>query len=62
MYSHLHSAVDPRQNTPDFGVNARLAFFTAASPPAGDPHQVPTALSLTHQRSTTVTLGKNVHT
>ncbi len=56
--SYLHIAVDPGQNTADFGVNAGLAFFAAASPPAGDPHQVPTALSLTHQRSTTVTLGK----
>jgi len=41
-FFYLHIAVDPRQNTVDFGVDARLVSSTAAGPPAGDAHQVPT--------------------
>jgi len=56
IYSYLHFAVDPGQNTFDFGVNTRSVFFTTANSPACNPGQVPTAVSLTHQRSTTVPL------
>lgn len=60
--SHLHVAVDPGQDTPDFGVNTGLVSFTAAFTPAGDAHQEPTVSILTHQRSTAVPLRKRVHT
>lgn len=54
--SHLKAAVDPGQNTADFGVNSRLVNPTAALAPAGDPHQVPQVAALTHQRSAAVPL------
>lgn len=62
FHPYLHIAVDPWQNTADFSVNARLVSLTTASSPAGDAHQVPKAVSLAHQRSTTVTLKNTVHT
>lgn len=54
----MHACVDPGQNTTDSGVNPRFVFFTTASSPAGNPHQVKATLSLAYQRSTTVTLEK----
>lgn len=58
LFSHLHGAVDPRQNSTDFGVNSRFVLLPASSAPACDPYQVPRTVSLilAHQRSTTVTL------
>lgn len=57
LKSYLQFAVDPRKNTAHSGVDTRLVYITTTRSPAGDPHQVPTTVCFTHQRSSTVTLN-----
>lgn len=61
-WTHLHSAVDPGQNSSHSGVNSRLVGLGAARTPAGDARQVPAVLTLTHQGAATVALRDAMHT
>ena len=61
IHSYLHLAIDPGKNSLDFGINSGLVFPSTAIPPTRDPQQVPTAVRLTDQRSTTVALENTGH-
>lgn len=55
---HLHPAVNPSEHLADLCVDARLVLLATASPPTGDPSQVPAVAVLTDQGPATVTLGQ----
>lgn len=55
-WTHLHIAVYPGKNPSHPGVNSRSVGQGAAFAPTGDAHEVPSVLTLTHQRATAVAL------